>query len=175
MFCFLVFFFFFCLFVFFFFFFSRYVFLNKEWKSVPFLIDTFIAWDEIKCQPHYPQSVRQNAWAKLKNVALAWTLGCGFACIWLINSQVWFCIVFVSRVLIEYVKRLMQFVDWFIFNQNCRYGVSVRPLLLLDGFLEVEVLKSLIPSEVHSLEGKFLCLCLFKVGAYFTIPSTSMN
>ncbi|KAK9990989.1 hypothetical protein SO802_025974 [Lithocarpus litseifolius] len=36
---------------------------------------------------------------------------------------------------------------------NCRYGVSVRPLLLLDGFLEVEVLKSLIPSEVHSLGG----------------------
>jgi len=136
---------------------------------------------EMKGQPHYPQSVRQNAWAKLKNVAvalalaLAWTLGCGFACIWLINSQVWFCIVFVSQVLIEYVHQLTQFVDWLIFNQNCRYGVSVRPLLLLDGFLEVEVLKSLIPSEVHSLGGKFLCLCLFKVGAYFTIPSTPIS
>ncbi|KAF3945124.1 hypothetical protein CMV_028465 [Castanea mollissima] len=39
-------------------------------------------------------------------------------------------------------------------HQNCSYGVSVRPLLLLDGFLEAEVLKSLIPSEVGVLQLK---------------------
>lgn len=120
----------------------------------------------MKGEPPLPSKCSTKCLSQTENVALAWTLGCGFACIWLINSQVWFFIVFVSQELIEYVKQLTQFVDWLIFNQNRRYGVSVRPLLLLDGFLEVEVLKSLIPSEV----GVSFCVYAYLKWEHFYYP-----